>query len=181
MLGAHRPPSPLTGLEYSQVQLCCSQFLPPEYQNLFAGRHGSLCPLLAQCEPQSGCKTKSWPTFWLHLSGSSPFNYREVFRLRLKRFAEKDHPTGGADNGRQWKCTFATCWLLAHGKFSLLSKLQRLFSSKRSLLCVCQFFLKISKIDRWSPALRRPSAGSSNSILQSEMMKINLHWFRSKM
>ena len=22
MLGAHRPPSPLTGLEYSQVQLC---------------------------------------------------------------------------------------------------------------------------------------------------------------
>ena len=71
------------------------------YLHLFAGRHGSLCPLLAQCEPQSDGKTKSWPTFWLHLSGSSPFNYWEVFKLRLKRFAEKDYPTGGADNGRQ--------------------------------------------------------------------------------
>lgn len=50
-----------------------------ENQNLFAGRHGSLCPLLAQCEPQSRCKTKSWPTFWLHLSGSSPFMHWKVF------------------------------------------------------------------------------------------------------
>ena len=42
MLGAHRPPSPLTGLEYSQVQLstkvsvasCCTNFklLPPPTQ-----------------------------------------------------------------------------------------------------------------------------------------------------
>ena len=39
--------------------------------------------------------------------------------------------TGGTNDGRQWKCTLATCWLLAHGRFfkdRIQNWVQRCFS-----------------------------------------------------
>ena len=70
MLGAHRPPSPLTGLEYSQVQLSTKVSVASFCTNfdccpIQSGRHGSLRPLPAQREPQGGSEAKSWSTFCL--------------------------------------------------------------------------------------------------------------------
>ena len=54
--------------------------------------------------------------------------------------------TGGTNDGRQWKCTFATCWLLAHGRFCkdriqnwfhrCFSYIYRSFSWDHNITCV---------------------------------------------